>query len=512
MDRQSIDQTASELLLHRVLWLILLLRAMLLHVALAIVAVVLYFAAGARDLYPLATGMIEAMRAQAMQNRIEGLPITDAVFAVVAAMVFLAVLLWLRWVYLSITQVRRGALRLQVLVMVVLPLASFDDTWTMLAFAHEHLPAGFAMLAALGTAASMFISLSVVIALWTVSRAPEKSSLLATLDPRLTRSRIAHLNKLLDLPRTPLRTPGTAAAYALALAGAILLIASMMYLVTFGGWSNKLGVLHVACANHADLMPLCVAQASHWAWTMPWFLLLALVGVKGAALLRSWARRLGGLSVGDVLKPGEDSFVLYLRPFDADEIVLPKPRLPLLSRALSLRPFPVRIEEELFDVADGYRPLIAIGKPGTAESRVGGVAYRSYLDDASWQGYALDKIRRAERIVMILKNTDGVRWEFERVIDEGAIFKTLFLFEPAMKDAPDWAPVEQMVQPLMQRAGLPAQPFRFASRPIGFFFQRGALVEVVNANWTATSYRTAFSFFLAEPLGTPGLASVAVEP
>jgi len=36
---------------------------------------------------------------------------------------------------------------------------------------------------------------------------------------------------------------------------------------------------------------------------------------------------------------------------------------------------------------------------------------------------------------------------------------------------------------------------------IGFFFQKGSLVEIINTNRTATSYRTAFSHFLAEDLG-----------
>ena len=35
------------------------------------------------------------------------------------------------------------------------------------------------------------------------------------------------------------------------------------------------------------------------------------------------------------------------------------------------------------------------------------------------------------------------------------------------------------------------------SHPIGFFVQNESVVEIVNDNRTATSYRTAFSHFLA---------------
>ena len=98
------------------------------------------------------------------------------------------------------------------------------------------------------------------------------------------------------------------------------------------------------------------------------WMLASLVGVKAAGLMQSAAKRLGGLSVSDVLKSPDERFVLYLRPFDTDDVILPKPRLPFLSRFLTLRPFPVRVEEELFDVADGDRPLIAVARPGPTPS------------------------------------------------------------------------------------------------------------------------------------------------
>ena len=60
--------------------------------------------------------------------------------------------------------------------------------------------------------------------------------------------------------------------------------------------------------------------------------------------------------------------------------------------------------------------------------------------------------------------------------------------------------LETMVISALQRGGIVPPEFTFSSRPIGFFFQSGALVEIVNANGTTTSYRTAFSHFLAERL------------
>jgi hypothetical protein len=50
------------------------------------------------------------------------------------------------------------------------------------------------------------------------------------------------------------------------------------------------------------------------------------------------------------------------------------------------------------------------------------------------------------------------------------MFKTLFLFDPAMRDAADWETLTGMVVPLLQSAGVAPENFEFQSRPIGFFF------------------------------------------
>jgi hypothetical protein len=500
MDRQTIDQTASEVHLHRALYIIKFLRAMVLYAMLALCAILLYFFAGIDGVFPIAVEMIQAIRAEFLRDQVRD-GSGPLGYVIGFSILIIAVIALFIWMYRSITKLRRWPLRVQGAAYVLVGILSLHTTWPKLQFAFESLNFSFAVLAAVGSAITFVIfPASVAVTLWGVSRSPERSSLVATLDPRLAPNLWVYLNKLLDLPRTPLRRMSTAAAYLLALAGTLLLIGSMMHLLTIGGATNKLSVLASACSgsDDVDLMRNCVALSSHWAWQVPFSALLALAGIKLAALLQSTAKRLGGLSVSDVLKRADDRFLLYLRPFDIDDLVLPKPRLPLLSSLLTFRPFPARIEEELFDVADGYRPLIAIGKPGSGAMH-GGLAYRTYLDDSQWQGYVADKIRRADRIVMLIKETDGVRWELERVIAEGAVFKTLFLLEPAVRNPGEWKSLETMVAPLLQSAGVPATGFE--SQPIGFFFRNGQFVEIVNRNRTATSYRTAFSHFLTEPVG-----------
>ena len=401
---------------------------------------------GVIGLYPVADNTIRAMRAVAIQEKLQGNPLAGAAFWIIAALVIAAAIAALVWVYRSITDVRPKSLRVQAVVIVAVASWNVAGLRDELQFAFDRLDPTFAVIAAIGVGLSLFVfPVNVAVSLWQVSRAPERSSLIATLDPRLAPGAWAYWNKLLDLPRTPLRTGKTLAAYSLAVAGALLLVMSMMYLLTLGGVGNRLSTLSIVCDTLT--LPRCRALSSTWAWQIPLALLLSAAGVKGAALLQSLARRLGGLSVSDVLRRPGDPFLLYLRPFDSDDVVLPTPRLPPLSRLFSFRPPAVRVEEELFDVADGYRPLIAVGKPGGDRETPGGVAYRDYLDDAAWQDYVADKIRRAERIVLVMKDSAGVRWEIARVVAECAAAKTLFLFDPTLNDAAEREPLARTLVP-----------------------------------------------------------------
>jgi len=497
MDIETVDQAPSEVRLHRVLWLVKMLRAFVLHVALALLAVIVYFATGTDGLYPIADDMILLSKALARAST----PHPDRWYLIGYAfaiwIVFAAMLALLVWIYKSIVDVRRRALRIQAVAFLILYSSVAIGKWQELKFAYQNLDFAFAMLASIGILVTLIIfPLAIVVALWVVSRTPETSSFVATLDPRLAPDRWDYWNKLLDLPRTPLRTWATAAAYALALAGAVLLIGSLMYLLTAGSTSNKLGLLFTLCRS-PEKMPDCVALSTAWVHRVSIGLILAAVGVAVASLLQSWAKRLGGLGVTDVLRKPNDPFLLYLRPFDTDSVILPKPLLPLLSSLLSFRPFPVRIEEELFDVADGYRPLIAVGKPGGSKDVQGGLAYRTFLEHSDWKDYVAEKIRRAEKIVVVVKDSEGVRWELARILREGAAPKTLFLYDPAIRTPADWDGLAKMWLPLLEEAGLAPSGLDLLSRPIGFYFDGEKMIEIVNANRTATSYRTAFSYFLA---------------
>jgi hypothetical protein len=158
----------------------------------------------------------------------------------------------------------------------------------------------------------------------------------------------------------------------------------------------------------------------------------------------------------------------------------------------------VHIEEELFDVTDGYLPLIAVGRPGGGQELTGGLAYRDYLKDENWQTYVRDKILAADSIVILLNSTGGVLWELENVLRHSAFAKTIFLIDPRAKDNEVWQNLTKRIIPIFVKAGVLAPDFQFAGHPIGFYFSRDGLVEIENTNWSATSYRTALSHYLSE--------------
>jgi hypothetical protein len=485
MTSQVVDQSPSEPRLHRALYVVKYLRAMVLNLILVVIATVLFVVVGVDNVYFLADDSIKALKALIVQQA--GGQFGSSFPLIVASVTGVMLLVFFIWMYLSIVNVWRISLRIQAVYMLVSVLFAPLWAWSLLRFSFENLSLMFSTMAALSYVLMIVIVLDFVFALWRVSSSPEPSSFVATLDRRLAPSFWVFANKLVDLPRTPLRNWRTATAYVLSFGGQILQIATILYLISLGGASTKLGQIAVSC-DPANITA-CYGQSSIWSHQiLLWLVLSLLAGLPAAALMQSAAKRLGGLSVSDVLKSSDKRFILYLRPFDTDSVILPRPRLPLLSKLISFRPFPVLVEEELFDVADGYRPLIAVGKPSGTHSQVGGLAYRDYVDDSNWQNYILDKIRRAESIVILLKNSIGVRWELSRVLEEGAMPKTLFLFPPEAKEPERWQNLAREVLPF---------PRVFQSQALGFYFDNDTLVEIVNRNWTATSYRTAFSYFLA---------------
>ena len=232
-------------------------------------------------------------------------------------------------------------------------------------------------------------------------------------------------------------------------------------------------------------------HSAAWAWQIP---LAAAPGCgrrQGAAGLQSLAKRLGGLSVSDVLGAPTTASSSTCGPSTATTS-------PADAAPAAVQP-PVLVPSRrgagrggALDVADGYRPLIAVGKPGGRPETAGGIAYRAYLADSAWQDYVADKIRPAERIVLVMKNSEGVRWEIARVVAEGAATQDPV---PVRPGAERRRPNGRCSRACSCRCCMapPSRPRVSPSRTADRLLLPGrGLVEIVNENRTATSYRTAF--------------------
>jgi hypothetical protein len=123
----------------------------------------------------------------------------------------------------------------------------------------------------------------------------------------------------------------------------------------------------------------------------------------------------------------------------------------------------VRIEEELVRRCRRVSAPDRRRQAGGAKEIQGGLAYRTFLEHADWKVYVAEKIRRAEKIVVVVKDSEGVRWELSRILREGAAPKTLFLYDPAIRTSADWEGLAKMWLPLLEEAGL-APPASISNR------------------------------------------------
>ncbi len=490
-----LDQTASELELHRILYYIKTIQSTVLSLVsglILIIAELTYSALTGKDnLYLL--NRIYAFKTAMKSPEFGG---TAFVVAFTLILFVTAILVLSVWPYFSITNVWKKSLKIQSVFMMFFSVIFLLAVWVQLQFVS--LASIFSMLIVINYVLWFFIAAHISMSLWRVSRLSEKSSFTAILNLRLTSGPWTYFNKLMNLPRTPFRNPRIATAYLLAFLGSVVIFVCFMYLTSLGNIVGKQDLLLASCKQ---IYASCAARSSILAQQTLVWLGISILGFKVGMLMQSGSRYLGGLSVSEVLRNPNQRFVLYLRPFDVDEVILPKPRLSILSKLISFRPFPARIEEELFDVSDGYCPLIAVGKPGKKLFAKGGLAYREYVNDvgdSSWKKTVDEKVNSAASIVILLKDTVGVQWELSEIIARHAVSKTLFLFVPEAKDPAVWLRLAKAVLPIFGEAGLVPSSFEFKGQPMGFYFKDGYLVQIENANWTTTSYRTAFSHFLTE--------------
>ena len=144
----------------------------------------------------------------------------------------------------------------------------------------------------------------------------------------------------------------------------------------------------------------------------------------------TWA---GNISYNDLLN-------CHYRPSDRpsscdDQMRIRRASRNLFSSVFDLGRLPTTLDELMLERLDGRGDLIAIGNP---QDRKGAVrrspwgAQRLYVNDAHWQETVTMLARDADRIVLCVDASDGVRWEIAHVLRGGHASKTLFFLNPSI--------------------------------------------------------------------------------
>jgi hypothetical protein len=239
-------------------------------------------------------------------------------------------------------------------------------------------------------------------------------------------------------------TPWEAALFALS--SALFVAASMAPFYGFRRVQNAFGTfaarVQQACMREGIPAESAEATIACWAQFRPWPqalidlgvpILIAVVCLILANRLRYFGRRhfLNRLAT---LKISSAGSTLFLRAFRDDQVHIRRASRNLFSSVFDLGRVPATLDELMLERLDGRGDLIAIGDPQDRKDHAGSPwgAQRLYVDDAHWRETVMMLARDADRIVLCVDASDGVRWEIAHVLRNGYGHKTLFFLHPSI--------------------------------------------------------------------------------
>lgn len=130
-------------------------------------------------------------------------------------------------------------------------------------------------------------------------------------------------------------------------------------------------------------------------------------------------------SIENELNKYKSSPVLYLRSFNNDDSKITGDTNALeFDRKIKLEVFLKKYFKKSY-------PFIAIGNPEDRLPKYG--AIRSYYKDDKWQSEVIENMLKAKIILVLLSNTEGVKWEISQVINRKYNYKTLFILPESTK-------------------------------------------------------------------------------
>lgn len=122
---------------------------------------------------------------------------------------------------------------------------------------------------------------------------------------------------------------------------------------------------------------------------------------------------------------------LFLRSFRDDHVTLQE--ISWRKRLLDLGRGPRSLDAALAEELSLRSRLLAIGKPSANNPEQIG-ALRLYTSDDQWKALVTDLCLKSGTIVISLDDTEGLRWEFDQIVQLGLSSKTLFVFHPSLTE------------------------------------------------------------------------------
>lgn len=166
-----------------------------------------------------------------------------------------------------------------------------------------------------------------------------------------------------------------------------------------------------------------------WAGEVSWSrIVIAFSGVIGCLYFLTRSKRHAGLTVhrAEALDPRPP--ILLLRSFEDDTTPLQQTREQNSWMHSVIMPTVWTLEETVEKVLGARGPVIAIGRPGEPVPPAG--AAREYLANDEWQDRVRELIEQAKLVAVILGDTEGLRFEYQTLLDQGASPKLILLFPP----------------------------------------------------------------------------------
>jgi hypothetical protein len=193
------------------------------------------------------------------------------------------------------------------------------------------------------------------------------------------------------------------------------------------------------------------------------------------ASLRLWTRAKRHATLGLACATTLDTRppLLLLRSFADDTTPLERTSDQYSWQRQVVSPELWTLEESLEHFLRRHGPIVAVGRPG--ESRPPAGAAREYVDCDRWKTRIEQLVEEARLVVVVLGETEGLRFEYETLRRLGALHKVILIVpdRPAEALAARWERFREVLAP--DCSSLPVD----LSRAMAAYFQHGIMTLVV---------------------------------